>query len=227
MIVVHFTPFADPLKPANTPAEPSGQLIRLTESAFNINAAIWTATSSVQVAAIACRTPTLASAAIAIVATVAAGAAIAVVVVEIANLSDLLSKGGELTPADIQKANEILDLMIDPIDELIAVAEGFVTGSQSGSLLGGLLEAIKDARETFAKSSNPFERAAALEEIKDAVSDLFEQAQANPPPADSTPNPQETPPPPSQEPRDFNDFGSEPGPPMAGEPYHDPGTAYV
>lgn len=120
-------------------------------------------------------------------------------------------------------------MMMEPLDEIIAAAEKFVTGSQSGSSMAGVLEAIKDAREVFAKSSNPFERAAALTEIKEAVKDMLEK-RSSPPPG-STPVPQpESPPaplPPSAEPRDFNDFGSHPGPPMAGEPYRDPNTAYA
>lgn len=225
MIVVNFTPYYTP-DPRIRGVDSMPPLIRITESLVNINAAVWAASSSVEIAAVALKTPTIASAGIATVACIAAAASIAIVVVQISNIADAIRSGSDLTSESIQKANEALDVLAEPLSNLVELADKLIQGNEHMSGFHELLETIKDALEVFERSRNPLERVAAFTEIVSAVEHLFSAPLKQNPPQPTTEQAPTTSPP-TREPIDLRDGTTYPHGDLAGEPYHDPGTAHA
>ena len=201
----------------------SAQLaVQVLEAASRLNAAVWTGYASVQTAAMAARTPGPWSAPGAVLGTISAGASFAYAGVEIANIAALLSSGVEIDAATTEKINIALDMLESPMATAIEAAELLLTGSAIGSRTYAVLDAAKQALDTFRTSENVTEKLAAYEKLKEALEDLVAFPQKNPSllPVEDPEEIREG----LRDPLDLlpSEFG-----PMAGEPYKDPGVAYV
>lgn len=200
----------------------AGTAIQVLESASRLNAAVWAGYASVQAASLGARTPTPWSGAALLFGTVSAAASFAYAGVEMANLTSLLLGGAPIDEKTAEKVKEVLDLLEDPLMTAVEAAELLFSGSSPGSKTYEVLNAAKEALETFRNSDNLLERLAALEKIWQALQNLAPSDSALPSSQPATPPM----PSPHGTPDRFELQGSEFGP-MAGEPYHTPGESYA